>query len=188
MRLFFEIAAVLLGLIQGMLVMLNKRSNWVFYSLQMACLTVFSLLSHLYGDMANNLFYFLLGIVGFMLWKKGRGSPIRACSCRERILYIAVILIGTFGVCLILRMTSDPLPLLDAFTTVSSLVATYYMLMRRLDAWGIWFINDLAYILEYYLLPDMALYLLLLNVIWTGMAVGSFISWKSIMKKEGQTV
>lgn len=39
---FFEIGATVLGLLQGLLVMLGKRSNWLAYVAQMAFLMVFS--------------------------------------------------------------------------------------------------------------------------------------------------
>ena len=53
----FEIGATAFGLIQGLLVMLNKRSNWLFYILQMIFLIVFSTIYHLYGDITNNIIY-----------------------------------------------------------------------------------------------------------------------------------
>ena len=37
-----EILAVIFGVVQSVLVMLNKRSNWIFYVLQMILLAVFS--------------------------------------------------------------------------------------------------------------------------------------------------
>ena len=180
-----EIGATALGLVQGALIMLNKRSNWIFYSLQMAFLVAFSAVSHLYGDMVNNSIYFFIGLIGFVLWNKKAALPIRASSAVERTVCLAVILLGSALVFLFLRTTDDPLPLLDAFTTVSSLVATYLMLMRRIDTWGVWLVNDIAYIVEYYLLPDRAVYLLLLNVVWTAMAVLSLFNWRRIMRKEG---
>ena len=61
-----EIGATILGLIQGLLVMLNKRSNWIFYVLQMAFLIAFSVINHLYGDVVNNSIYFVMGIIGFI--------------------------------------------------------------------------------------------------------------------------
>lgn len=45
----FEILATVFGLIQGILVMLNKRSNWIFYSLQMLFLVAFSIDFRLWG-------------------------------------------------------------------------------------------------------------------------------------------
>ena len=74
------------------------------------------------------------------------------------------------------------LPLLDAFTTVSSFVATYYMMTKKIDTWIIWFINDIFYAIEYFILPEQALGLFFLNVVWTIMAIISYINWRKIMK------
>lgn len=186
MLMVLEIGATVFGLIQGILVMFNKRSNWIAYIMQMILLILFSLSMKLYGDVFNNSVYVVLGMIGFILWNKDDKKAITKCSFRERIIYIGVIGLGTLIGYLILKNTNDPLPLLDAFTTVSSLVATYFMMMKKIDTWIIWFINDIFYAIEYYVLPDQALYLFILNVIWTFMAVGSYISWSKIMKKEQQ--
>ena len=87
---------------------------------------------------------------------------------------------------MILRTTDDPLPLLDAFTTVSSLVATYYMMNKKIDTWFIWFVNDIFYALEYFILPDQAIYLFWLNVVWVFMAVGSFLNWNKIRRNANE--
>ena len=180
---FLEIGATVLGLIQGVLVMLNKRSNWIFYILQMAFLIVFSTINHLYGDVVNNSIYLVMGVIGFILWNRPDSSKITTAGVKEKVIYTVLIALGTVGVAVLLKNTDDPLPLLDAFTTVSSLVATYYMMKKKLDTWIIWFINDIFYAVEYFILPDQALYLFALNVIWTGMAVASYINWKKLMKE-----
>lgn len=180
---YLEIGATVFGLIQGVLAMLNKRSNWLAYVMQMLLMLLFSLSMHLYGDVANNTFYLVVGIIGFIIWNKKKDNDIQKCSTKERILYVSVIVIGTLIVSYFLAKTDDPLPLLDAFTTTSSFVATYYMMVKKIDTWWIWFINDIFYAIEYFILPDQAIYLFLLNLIWTFMAVGSYISWKKIMKE-----
>lgn len=182
---FLELGATILGLIQGVLVMLNKRSNWIFYILEMIFLIIFSSINHLYGDVTNNSIYLIMGIIGFILWNKNnKSSKITSCKVKERIIYVVLISLGTIIVSLILKNTDDPLPILDAFTTVSSLVATYYMMKKKIDTWIIWFVNDIFYAIEYFILPDQALYLFALNIIWTGMAVASYINWKNIMNGE----
>ena len=80
--------------------------------------------------------------------------------------------------------TDDPLPLLDALTTTTSYIATFYMVTKKTDAWILWFINDVLYVIEYWLLPDQALYLMILNIIWTFMAVGSYITWNKIYRRQ----
>lgn len=180
---FIEVGATVLGLIQGVLVMLNKRSNWIFYILQMILLLIFSLMNHLYGDVFNNIIYIVMGIIGLILWNRDQDTnKISRTNTLEKIIYILVICIGTILVSIILRNTSDPLPILDAFTTVSSFVATYYMMKRKIDTWVIWFINDIFYAVEYFILPNQAIYLFVLNIIWAFMAIGSYINWYRIMK------
>lgn len=180
---FFEIGATIFGLVQGVLVMFNKRSNWIFYILQMLFLIIFSTLNHLYGDIVNNSIYLIIGVIGFIIWNNTKESnKITKANIKEKIIYISLIVIGTFVLSIILKNTNDPLPLLDAFTTISSLIATYYMMKKKLDTWVIWFINDIFYAIEYFILPNQALYLFALNIIWTFMAVASYINWNKIMK------
>ena len=66
-----EVLSTVFGLIQGVLVMLDKRSNWIFYSLQMLFLLLFSINVHLWGDVAFDSIYFFIGIVGYFLWRPG---------------------------------------------------------------------------------------------------------------------
>ena len=179
-----EIGATIFGLLQGYLVMLNKRSNWIAYSIQMVFMILFSLSMHLYGDVTNSSIYLILGIIGFIIWNKKDDKDIKKCTIKERAGYWFVIAIFTGILFLILSKTNDPLPLLDAFTTTSSFVATYYMMVKKIDTWIIWFINDIFYAIEYFILPDQALYLFFLNLIWTVMAVMSYINWSKIMKEE----
>lgn len=179
----WEIGTTIFGLVQGYLVMINKRSNWIFYVLQMIFLIIFSFINHLYGDIFNNSIYLIMGIVGFILWDRNNKLKITNTNIIEKIIYISIIAFGTIIVSLILRKTNDPLPILDAFTTVSSLVATYYMVKKKIDTWIIWFINDIFYAIEYFVLPDQALYLFALNTIWTIMAILSYINWKRLMKE-----
>jgi len=180
---YLEFGGTIFGLIQGILVMLNKRSNWIAYVIQMVFMVLFSLKANLYGDVVNNIIYFILGIIGFILWNETKDDDIKKCSLKERIIYISVIALATIGVFLILRRTDDPLPLLDAFTTISSFVATYYMMTKKIDTWIIWFINDIFYAIEYFVLLEQAFYLFLLNIIWTFMAIMSYVNWSKIMKK-----
>ena len=179
----FEIGATVFGLIQGALVMLNKRSNWIFYILQMIFLIIFSALNHLYGDIANNSIYLVMGVIGFILWNNSKESnKITKASTKERIIYILLIALGTIILSTVLKKTNDPLPVLDSFTTISSLIATFYMMKKKIDTWIIWFVNDIFYAVEYFILPNQALYLFALNLIWTFMAIFSYMNWNKIMK------
>lgn len=177
-----EISATVFGLLQGILVLLNKRSNWIFYIAQIFCLIGFSYCNKLYGDVISNSFYLCLGIYGWILWKDENKTIITQCSKKERLLYVLIAILSTKSLFLFLKNTEDPLPLMDSFTTSSSFVATYYMVRKKLDSWVIWFVNDICYVLQYSHLQKQAYYLMSLNIIWSIMAIISFFNWHKIMK------
>ena len=178
-----EIGATFFGLLQGLLVMLNKRSNWIAYIIQMIFMIIFSLSVKLYVDVSNSICYIFVGIFGFIIWNRKDKNYIGVCSFKERVIYTFIMILGVYFVFLQLKKTNDPLPLIDAITTVSSFVATYLMMMKKIDTWVIWFINDIFYCITYWLLEDQAIYLFSLNLVWALMAIGSFINWYKIMKK-----
>lgn len=103
-----EIICTILGLIQGILIALNKRSNWFFYLLQMAGLFVFSWINHLYGDAVNDAIYFVIGIIGYARWGNQKGNKITVANRNERFIYITLIIISIIGFNFFLKRTNDP--------------------------------------------------------------------------------
>ena len=176
-----EIGATISGIIQGLLVMLNKRSNWIFYNIQIILLFFFSAINKLYGDMVNNLVFIFMGIYAIIMWNNGnKNLPVTTLTKSQKSFYVIALLMITAAVSIILHHTSDPLPIIDAFTTTSAFFATWFMANKKLEAWILWVINDIVYVVEYAILPEPAYYLLGLNVVWTVMAILSYINWKKI--------
>ena len=60
------------------------------------------------------------------------------------------------------------------------------MMRKKTDTWIIWFINDIFYAIEYFIIPEQAIYLFLLNVVWSLMAIASYINWYKLMKDENK--
>lgn len=184
MILALEITSVVMGIIQSILVMLNKRANWIFYCIQMMAMVLFSYFSKLYGDVFISSFYFFLGIIAYYKWGQGNTKDIKVSSLREIEFYTATTILLSIIVHYALLDTLDPLPLLDTCTTTTGLLATLLMALRRIDCWIVWFINDLLYIIEYYMLQEQAIYLLILNCFWSIMAIWSYIKWNGQMTIE----
>lgn len=184
MLLFFEIGATVAGLTEGVLIMLNKRIGWVVYIIEVIFTMLFSIFSRLYGDVANNFIYLILGITSLILWSPKRIGKITRCKAKGILCYIAISIAGSLGLFVILKGTDDPLPLLDAVSTCTSFVADYLMMKRKIDTWYVWLFNDIIYCFEYLLLPNQAFYLLTLNIVWTILAIISFFNWNRIIKEE----
>lgn len=184
-----EILSTIFGLIQGVLVMLNKRSNWIFYSLQMFFLVLFSVGAHLWGDVVVDSIYFFVGIGGLSLWRReGIAGEISVLEPRKRVTWTVVSMIAITVSCFVFSKTNNPLPLLDSITSVTSVVATWFMFCHKLEAWVVWFINDLFYNAEYFFLPDKGMYLICLYIIWTILAVVSFLNWRRLYVKNKMNI
>ena len=186
---FIEILSVLAGLTQGVLIMLNKKSNWYFYLAQMMLLVIFSTINNLWGDVAMNTLFIAYGVYGLVSWgKEGDENSVDVLTPAQKLRTIAATFFLLVVSYIVLIHTNDPLPLLDSITTAGGLIATYLMVKHKLETWIVWFIVDVLYVAQYWLLPDQALYLMGLNVVWTVMAVISYINWKKLYNKNELTV
>ena len=103
---------------------------------------------------------------------------------KERIIFFIIFILITGIIYLWLIHTDDPLALLDAVTTGLSFVATLTMAMKKVDSWIYWLIDDILMAITYFSLPDKALYLMSLNIIWIFLAIGTIYTWNKQTKKE----
>ena len=59
-------------------------------------------------------------------------------------------------------------------------IGVNYEIVKKIKI--IFFNFDICYVVQYGLLEDQAVYLMSLNIVWTAMAVASFLNWLKIMK------
>lgn len=186
-----EIITSIFGLIQSILIMLNKKENWIFYILNILTLTIFSFTAKLYGDVLENIIYLIIGFFGLFTWySKNISNKIIKCNKiqwmnnKERIMFFIIFVLITGIIYLWLTHTDDPLALLDAVTTGLSFVATLTMAMKKVDSWIYWLIDDILMAITYFSLPNKAIYLMSLNIIWIFLAIGTIYTWNKQAKKE----
>ena len=187
-----EIFSACCGLIQSILILLNRKENWIFYLLNIVTLTIFSLISKLYGDVVENTVYIIFGLLGLFTWysanisKKifGKENKIRYTNIKEKIFYGLMLIVISVGMYFWLQMTDDPSPLLDALTTGMGFTATLMMAFKRVDAWFIWLIDDILMAYIYFSLPDKAVWLMTLNILWVFLAIGTWYTWHKESKKQ----
>lgn len=188
-----EIFTALCGLIQSILIMFKRKENWVFYLMNIGALTIYSFYVHLYGDVAENLIYVVFGLLGLCTWysqgiaKKilGNNTEIKYCNAKERIFYLVMFVGISVGVYFWLLHTNDPAPFLDAITTGMGFTATLSMAFKRVESWIIWFVDDFLMAYIYFTLPDTGFWLMLLNIVWVFLAVGTWYTWhKEAMKNK----
>lgn len=186
-----EIISAVCGLMQSILIACKRKENWIFYLLNIVTLTLFSFQAHLYGDVLENLIYTIFGLLGLITWYSdkvtnkilSKFTKIRYCTIKERTIYISVLFVLWIVNYLWLVNTKDPYPILDALTTSMGFIATLMMTLKLVDSWIIWLVDDILMAIVYFSLPDKAIYLMTLNIIWVGLAIITWYIWHKEYKK-----
>jgi nicotinamide mononucleotide transporter len=137
--------------------------------------------SKFYADMGLNVYYFLISIYGWVIWKKGgKGSterPVTRIGRNSALLLLLITAIGFLGIALLLKnYTDSPIPYWDALTTAMSFTATWMLARKILEHWIVWIVVDLISLALYLyrgLYPTMVLF-----AIYTSMAVIGYLQWK----------
>ncbi len=178
---FLEAFAAITGLISVYLV--TKQNIWCWpiglVSVAVAAFVFFD--SLLYSDMILHVYFFGMNVYGWIHWSKkpvvGEVLPITTMSMGQNILWVVATAGGTMLWGYTMSANTDAsFPYGDAFTTVASLIAQWFMAQKRLENWIYWFIIDVVAISIYamkglYLFSGQYLIFLLLCVV-------GFRDWK----------
>lgn len=178
--------AVATGLLYVWLAARDNNWCWLFAAISTAAWAYQSFFVYaLVSDALLQVFYFIMAGVGLWRWRRaetpGASAPIISMPLREHLLTVAGSLLGGlalgYGFSQIMTAAAT-YP--DAITTVSSVLATFLLIGRRLENWLYWVIIDLAYVWIY--LSQGAVLFAVLMGIYTVMALYGFLSWRREMR------
>jgi len=143
-----EIFGFITGVVNLYLLVRQKIWNWPVGIANNLLYVVVFFQARFFSDMSLQVIYIVLGIIGWYLWLHGgeRGGELNV-SRTPRLQLVLLILGGcaaTIGESLFLRKINDAAPLLDAFTTVFSLIAQYQLTRKFIENWWLWIIVDVV--------------------------------------------
>ena len=138
---------------------------------------VLFLRARLFADMALQIIYIILGLLGWYWWLFGgeRRSklPVSAAS-KAMVASVGIsVAISTFALTIYLARVGDSAPFGDAITTALSLGGQFLLSKKLLDNWYFWIAADVIYIWLYAykgLFLTSALYTLFLLMCFAGLA------------------
>jgi nicotinamide mononucleotide transporter len=157
----------------------------------------------LYPDMFLQVFFFVTNVIGWWRWthpkkfEEDRKHELKVTSCspRDLIVIISVGLTGTIAMGLFAKNLHELLPFLftqpsafpfvDSFITVMSIVATYYMIQKKIESWLIWLVIDIIATYLYFI-RDIKLYSLL-YFLFCLIAMFGFWNWIRERKSYNQS-
>lgn len=126
----------------------GKLSAYLFGLINCVLYAIISFKASLYGEtMLNALYYVPMQFVGFYTWSKHMNDKTNEVTKKNmkwsgRLIMAMSILIGTLLYGLILNKMGDAMPFVDAFTTVTSVVAMIVSVKMFAEQWWIWVVVD----------------------------------------------
>lgn len=161
----------------------NKTICFVYGLIASICWAYVSYFEYnLLFDGILQLFYAAMSIWGIFQWRAGKAEesplPITRMTTKDHLLFIV------FGVVvsLILAFVADHYldidkSVADSMTTGFSIIATYLLILRKLQNWLYFIICDLVYAL--YIYPSQGAYLFaIIMIIFTIMAIIGYSKWQ----------
>ena len=165
----------------------GKLSAYLFGVINCVLYAIISFKAHLYGEtMLNALYYVPMQFIGFYIWSKNMNNDTLEVKKihmknKERIFWALTIVLGTIIYGYILKYLKDAMPFVDAFTTVSSVVAMIVSVKMYSEQWWIWILVDVFSVYMWWTQfkvgqDNMAT--LLMWIVYLGNAIIMCIKWE----------
>ena len=178
---WLEAIASLFGIANILLIV--RRSVWNFpAALVMVTLTGIVLWdARLYSDAGLQAFFFVVNLLGWVLWARNRGDAgeiiVRRMRLSGRITAVALAMAATWGWGLFMAFHTDATnPWWDASVAMLSVTAQILMTRRFIDNWHWWIVVNLISIGLYW--QKQLYWFTGLYVIFLGMAVWGLVEWR----------
>ena len=162
--------------------------NWPIQLISSALYVVVFLNARLFSDAALNVLYIALYLLGWYWWLRGGENQgelhIARSTPRLTLLLAGLTIVATAGWTAVLASINDSAPLLDAFTTVLSLVALFLTARKIFESWHLWIFANLVYIGLYFykgLMLTAVLYAL-----FAALSVAGLINWRRLLRLQEQ--
>lgn len=158
---------------------------WLFALISSALYVYICFVSKLYIETFLQVFYFGMGVLGWILWNKSsvENDEIKTWGIRLNLINIILSGILTLGLGYYFKLNTDQAsPFLDAFVTSFALSATLMITKKVHEGWVYLIVVDIVSI---YLYASRELYLTsFLSLVYTIIAIFGWLAWLKAMKKE----
>ncbi|GLR19207.1 nicotinamide riboside transporter PnuC [Portibacter lacus] len=174
-----------IGLITGVIYVVlsaqNKVSCWYFGIVSCACIAYHDFFGgiKLYSDGVLQLFYIVMGVVGLLKWREV-SIDFKADWKSHLISIVGGSILSVLYGYLMGKFSDASFPMIDAFTTVFSIIATIYLVNRQLSAWIYFVIIDAVMTYLFYV-RGWELYALL-YLIFTLVAIYAVWNWTRLFR------
>lgn len=168
------------GIISVVLCSQRKFMFYVFGFIQLFTYVILCMQQKLYGEIAENAFYFVTMLIGFSHWLSNYNEDEAAVETRklnlsQKVWTVMTTVLLTVALYNILLITDDTQPFLDSVTTVPAFVAQILLITRYRDSWYYWLTIDLGSIVMWAVAGDWCM--VAQFVFWTANCIYGLKKW-----------
>ncbi len=180
------------GILGVVLAAKGKISTYLFATINVAIYAYLTFNNHLYGEFMLNAFYYIpMNFVGFYLWSRHKDEESGDVEGKSlTLMQIIVLLIAVAIVVIIywqiLSHIGGQLALIDAMSTVFSVVALIMQVARYAEQWLLWIIVNVVSVVMWVLLLGEDSSAITMVVMWVAYLFNSmygYYNWKKLAAK-----
>ena len=183
-----DVLGAMLGLLYLYLEMKENIWMWIVGTV-MPMIYIFVLYkAGIYADCGMEVYYFLAGIYGFVMWRFGRTKdrqPIKISYTPRQLkntLWVVTLALWIVIATFLEKMTDSTVPYIDGLSTAMSIVALWMLSRKLIEQWWVWFAVD-AISVGLYIYKGIYGRAILYSI-YTVMAIYGYYVWKKKMIKQ----
>ncbi|KMZ52511.1 nicotinamide riboside transporter PnuC [Dorea sp. D27] len=180
------------GILGVVLAAKGKVSTYIFATVNVAIYALLTFQNHLYGEFMLNAFYYIpMNFIGFYLWSKHKDNESgevegKKLTGRQTVILFAVVAVVVLGYWQILSRIGGQLALIDALSTVFSVVALIMQVARYAEQWLLWIIVNVVSVVMWLLLIGKDSSAVTMVVMWVAYLFNSvygYYNWRKLAAK-----
>lgn len=185
-----SIVSSIAGVLSVILCAQGKISFYIFGFIQLFTYVFgIAIPNKLWGEAWENLFYFITMLYGIYAWIKiynkradNNSSEVKAkkLGVLGWLITMGGLIIGVSVLTMILTHTKDPLPFVDAISTIPAFIAQILMVAGYREQWLHWCIIDVASVYMFILLGNWVM--VAMFIFWTLNCIYGWYKWSKSTK------
>ena len=180
------------GILGVVLAAKGKVSTYIFATVNVAIYALLTFQNHLYGEFMLNAFYYIpMNFIGFYLWSKHKDNESgevegKKLTGRQTVILFAAVAVVVLVYWQILSRIGGQLALIDAMSTVFSVVALIMQVARYAEQWLLWIIVNVVSVVMWLLLIGKDSSAVTMVVMWVAYLFNSvygYYNWRTLADK-----
>ena len=180
------------GILGVVLAAKGKVSTYIFATVNVAIYALLTFQNHLYGEFMLNAFYYIpMNFIGFYLWSKHKDNESgevegKKLTGRQTVILFAAVAVVVLVYWQILSRIGGQLALIDAMSTIFSVVALIMQVARYAEQWLLWIIVNVVSVVMWLLLIGKDSSAITMVVMWVAYLFNSvygYYNWRKLDEK-----